>query len=278
MNDASLVLYERRGAIALLTLNRAEKLNAINVAMIAGLGLALDRAEADDQVRVIVIRGAGKAFSAGFDLDMETGGEGAPDRDAVRRALENDFRIIMRFWHSPKITIAAVHRYCLGSAMELAMACDLTIASDDCLFGAPEVRFGSGIVALLLPWLAGPKRAKQMLLCGDDRVPASAARDMGIVNEVVAPDALLETALATAERIASNDWLAVSLTKQAINRSLEAAGMRAALAQALELDVQIESTDTPEKREFDAILQRDGAKAALAWRAARNSTNAGSSR
>ena len=278
MNDTSLVLYERSGAIALMTLNRPEKLNAINVAMISGLGLALDRAEADDQVRVIVIRGAGKAFSAGFDLDMETGGEGAPDRDAVHRALENDFRIIMRFWHSPKITIAAVHRYCLGSAMELAMACDLTIASDDCVFGAPEVRFGSGIVALLLPWLAGPKRAKQMLLCGDDRVPASAAREMGIVNEVVAPDALLETALATAERIASNDWLAVSLTKQAINRSLEAAGMRAALAQALELDVQIESTDTPEKREFDAILQRDGAKAALAWRAARNSTNAGSSR
>jgi len=270
MTETSPVLYERRGAVAHLTLNRPDKLNAINVAMIEALGHALDRAEADDEVRVVLLTGAGKAFSAGFDLDMETAvAEGAPSRDAVRRALENDFRIIMRFWDSPKVTIAAAHRYCLGSAMELAIACDLTIASDDCLFGAPEVRFGSGIVAMLLPWLAGPKRAKQMLLRGDDRVPATAARDMGLVNEVVAAEALLETARAHAERIAANDWLAVKLTKQAINRSLDIAGMREALRHALELDVEIESTDTPEKREFDAIMKRDGAKAALAWRAAR---------
>jgi enoyl-CoA hydratase len=161
MTETSPVLYERRGAVAQLTLNRPDKLNAINVAMIEALAHALDRAEADDEVRVVLLTGAGRAFSAGFDLDMETGSEGAPSREAVRRALENDFRIIMRFWDSPKVTIAAAHRYCLGSAMELAIACDLTIASDDCMFGAPEVRFGSGMVALLLPWLAG---AKQMLL------------------------------------------------------------------------------------------------------------------
>jgi enoyl-CoA hydratase len=269
MTATSTVLYESRGAVAQLTLNRPEKLNAINVAMIEALAQALDRAEADDEVRVVLLAGAGKAFSAGFDLDMETGSEGPPSREAVRRALENDFRIIMRFWDSPKITIAAAHRYCLGSAMELAIACDLTIASDDCLFGAPEVRFGSGIVAMLLPWLAGPKRAKQMLLSGDDRVSAAAAREMGLVNEVVAAEALIDAARARAERIATNDWLAVKLTKQAINRSLDIAGMREALRHALEFDVEIESTDTPEKREFDAIMKRDGARAALAWRAAR---------
>ena len=266
--SAALVQYERRGPIAVLTLNRPDKLNAINAAMIDELGRALDTAEADDAVRVIVVAGAGKAFSAGFDLDMETGA-GAPDPAAIRRALHNDLRIIMRFWDSPKVTLAAVHRYCLGSAMELAVACDLTLAADDCLFGAPEVRFGSGIVALLLPWLVGPKQAKRMLLTGDDRVSASDALGMGLISDVVAADRLMDEALAVAQRIASNDPLAVKLTKQALNRSLDIAGLRAALAQALEIDVLIESTDSPEKREFEAVLKRDGAKAALAWRAAR---------
>jgi enoyl-CoA hydratase len=251
-----------------LTLNRPDKLNAINAAMLAELTQALDAAEADDAVRVIVVAGAGKAFSAGFDLDMETGG-GAPDAAATRRALEHDFGLIMRFWDSPKITLAAVHRYCLGSAMELAVACDLTIASEDCLFGAPEVRFGSGIVALLLPWLAGPKQAKRMLLTGDDRISARDALAMGLVSDVVATDRLLDEAFAVAERIAGNDPLAVKLTKQAINRSLDIAGLRQALAHALEIDVLIESTDSPEKREFEAVLKRDGAKAALTWRARR---------
>jgi len=266
--SAPLVQYECRGAIAVLTLNRPDKLNAINAGMIDELSRALDTAEADEAVRVIVLAGAGKAFSAGFDLDMETG-EGAPDPAAIRRALHNDLRIIMRFWDSPKVTLAAVHRYCLGSAMELAVACDLTVAADDCLFGAPEVRFGSGIVALLLPWLVGPKQAKRLLLTGDDRVSASDALGMGLISSVVAADRLMDEALTVAQRIASNDPLAVRLTKQALNRSLDIAGLRAALAQALEIDVLIESTDSPEKREFEAVLKRDGAKAALAWRAAR---------
>jgi enoyl-CoA hydratase len=264
-----LIGYERRDAIAVLTLNRPDKLNAINAAMIDGLHRALDAAEADDAVRAVVLFGAGRAFSSGFDLDMETGDEGRPDPLAVRRALENDFRIIMRFWDCPKVTIAAVHRYCLGSAMELALACDLTIAADDCVFGAPEVRFGSGIVAMLLPWLAGPKRAKQLLLTGEDRLPATQALAMGLVSEVVAPDRLQDRALELGRRIAANDRFAVSLTKQAINRSLDVAGMRQALLQSLELDVIIETTETAESREFNAILKRNGAKAAVAWRAAR---------
>jgi len=199
---------------------------------------------------------------------METGGEGRPDPLAVRRALENDFRIIMRFWDSPKVTIAAVHRYCLGSAMELALACDLTIAADDCVFGAPEVRFGSGIVAMLLPWLAGSKRAKQLLLTGEDRLPAAQALQMGLVSQVVPAERLMDDALELGRRIAANDRLAVTLTKQAINRSLDVAGMRQALLQALELDAIIETTETAESREFNAILKRDGAKAAIAWRSA----------
>jgi enoyl-CoA hydratase len=221
-------------------------------------------------VRAIVLAGEGRAFSAGFDLDMGEGaGHATPQPQAVRQALLDDFRLIMRFWDCPKPTLAAVHGYCLGSAMELAVACDITVASDDCLFGAPEVRFGSGIVAMILPWLVGPKIAKELLLTGDDRVPAERALRIGLVNRVVPAGQLLDEALAFAERIAANDQLAVKLTKLAINRSLEAGGMREALLQALELDITIETTETPESREFNSILRREGAKAAVAWRNAR---------
>jgi enoyl-CoA hydratase len=265
----ALVCSELRDGIALLTLNRPDKLNAINKQMIAQLGSALDAAEADPSVRAIVLAGAGRAFSAGFDLDMEIADGGKPDPEDVRQALRNDFEIIMRFWDCPKVTLAAAHGYCLGSAMELALACDLTVASEDCFFGAPEVRFGSGIVAMLLPWLAGPKCAKYLLLSGDDRVTAASALDMGLVNRVVPVGQALDQTLELARRVAANDPLAVKLTKQAINSSLDIGGMREALLQALELNFIIETSETVESREFNAILKREGAKAAIAWRSTR---------
>jgi len=265
----ALVLTERHGAVAVLTLNRPDKLNAVNAAMIDALDRALDEAEADETVRAILLAGTGRAFSAGFDLDMGVG-DGRPDPADVRRALEKDFRIILRFWDSPKVTIAATQGYCLGSAMELAMACDLTIAADDCRFGEPEVKFGSGIVALLLPWLIGPKQAKYLLLTGEDRVSAAEAQALGVVNRIVPAAKLMDEALALALRIAANDALAVRMTKQAINRSLDIGGMRQALLNALEIDIRVETTETAESREFNEILRRDGAKAAIAWRAGRN--------
>ena len=263
------VLPERHGAVALLTLNRPDKLNAINEPVIRALDAALDAAEADESVRAIVVAGAGRAFSAGFDLDIGMG-DGKPDPVDVRRALENDFRIILRFWDSPKPTVAAVHGYCLGSSLELALACDITVAAEDCLFGEPEVKFGSGIVALLLPWLAGPKAAKYLLLTGEDRVTAAEMQAMGLVNRVVPAAGLLEEAIGLARRIAANDAQAVRLTKLAINRSLDIGGMRQALLAALETDVTIETTETAESRAFNEILKRDGAKAAIAWRAGRS--------
>jgi len=265
----ALVCSELRDGIALLMLNRPDKLNAINKEMIAQLGSALDAAEADPSVRAIVLAGVGRAFSAGFDLDMEIAAGGKPDPEDVRQALRNDFEIIMRFWDCPKVTLAAAHGYCLGSAMELALACDITLASEDCFFGAPEVRFGSGIVAMLLPWLAGPKCAKYLLLSGDDRVSAADALDMGLINRVVPAGQALERTFELARRVAANDPLAVKLTKQAINRSLDIGGMREALLQALELNVIIETSETAESREFNAILKREGAKAAIAWRSTR---------
>lgn len=271
MGSEPLVLYSVEGPLAWLKLNRPDKLNAVSKAMISELNAALDQAEGDDQVRIILVEGAGRAFSAGFDLDMGVGEEleqASPEqlRNIMRRELRNDFDIIMRFWDSPKVTIAAVHGYCLGSAMEIALACDLTIASDDCRFGAPEVQFGSGIVALLLPWFCGPKRAKELLLTGTDKVTAHQAAEWGLVNRVVEPDQLHQSAAQLALSIAQNDQLAVRLTKQAINRSFDTAGMRQALLDALELDVEIESTETPESKAFNQLMEKEGIRTAIDWR------------
>jgi enoyl-CoA hydratase len=271
VSSGPLVIYTREGPLAWLKLNRPDKLNAVSKAMISELNAALDQAEADDKVRVILVEGAGRAFSAGFDLDMGVGDElanASPERvrEIMRRELRHDFDLIMRFWDSPKVTVAAVHGYCLGSAMEIALACDLTLASDDCRFGAPEVQFGSGIVALLLPWICGPKRTKELLLTGTDKVTAQQAADWGLVNRVVEADQLQESARQLALSIAQNDHLAVRLTKQAINRGLDTAGMRQALLDALELDVEIESTETPESKAFNEIMEVNGIRAAIEWR------------
>jgi enoyl-CoA hydratase len=263
------VLYEVRGPIAVLTLNRPEKLNAVDGPMVEALNRALDRAEGDDRVRALVLRGAGRAFSAGFDLDMGEPEAGADRVCFLRQELQKDFDVILRFWDCPKPTVAAVHTYCLGSGMEMAVACDVTVAEEGCRFGAPEVRFGSGIVALLLPWLIGAKPAKELLLTGDDRVPAERALALGLVNRVVPGGQGFDTALAIARSIAVNDRVAVRLTKQAIHRSFEIMGMRQALLQGLELDVTVEASETPEKREFNRILEEQGARAALAWQEAR---------
>ena len=239
-----LVGYAVEDALAVLSLNRPDKLNAINAAMISELHAALDRAEADDAVRAILLRGEGRAFSAGFDLEVQTP-DGAEPEAFWRDELQKDFDIILRFWDSPKVTIAAVHGYCLGSAMEMALACDLTVASEECRFGVPEVAFGSGIVAMLLPWLTTAKVAKELLLTADKEVSAARLESLGLVNRVVALDALLETARTLGGRVAGNDLTAVRLTKRAINDSYRIMGMPEALARGLEYDIQIESSPAP---------------------------------
>jgi enoyl-CoA hydratase len=260
----ALVALDVAESVAFITLNRPDKLNAINRAMLEELEQALDTAEADDRVRAIVLRGEGRAFSAGFDLDSPAF-DGC-NFDAIREELTRDFNLIMRFWDCRKPTVAAVHGYCLGSSMEISAVCDVTVAADDCRFGAPEVRYGSGIVCLVLPWIVGLKNAKELLLTGAN-IDAARALSIGLVNRVVPADELRPAAEAIAREIAANDAEAVRLTREAINRGFETAGLRRALAQALEYDIRIETTETPESATFRNIMEADGLKAALAWRA-----------
>ena len=255
----------QHGPIALITLNRPEKLNAINHTMLTELDTALDNAEKDDSILALVLNGNGRAFCAGFDLSagMETSRKGVNE---WRPALQYDLDVIMRFWRLSKPTIAAVHGYVLAAGFELALACDITVCDQGTLFGEPELRFGSSIVALLLPWYTNPKRTKKLLLSGQDRLPAEEALEMGIVNEIAEPGKGLDRGMGLAREIALMDPDSVRLTKQAINRTYEIMGMNQALDMGVDTAVQIESIETALRREFNRVHRAEGLKAALKWR------------
>jgi enoyl-CoA hydratase len=272
----STVLYEKHGTVGHIELNRPEKLNAIDARMLARLTSILDVAENDADIRAVVLSGAGRAFSAGFDLNTGSPDDGESRNEFIRRDLQHNFDVILRFHDFRKPIVAAVHGYCLGSSMEIAAICDITLAATGCRFGAPEVRFGSGMVCLILPWIVGQKHARELLLVGSDKISAERAEAIGLINRVVPADELMEAAFAMAAEISMNDPVAVQLTKKALNRSLDIAGLKKALRAALEIDIEIELTETPESREFNRILAAKGPKAALKWRAANTNVKRGS--
>lgn len=262
------ILYEVIDGAARLTLNRPERTNALDQEMLDEINTAMDMAEADDAVRAVIVRGAGASFSSGFDLkaQMEAKPTGVTE---WRPLLRKDFDTVMRFWHCPKPTIAAVRGPCLAGACELALACDMTIATEDAFFGEPELKFGAGIVVMLLPWIVGPKIAKEIILMGEDRVPARRAVEIGMVNRLVASEALDGEALRMARHLGAIEPGLVKDTKRALNLALERQGLLDALESALAIDLAVEGAGSPDKIAFMDIARRDGLKAALAWRDAR---------
>ncbi len=265
MSTKPSVLYERRGPVGLITLNRPDRMNAMDQQMLADLADVLDRAEADPDTRAVVVTGAGKGFSSGFDLKAQAANT-PQGVEQWRPALRRDFDTVMRFWHLDKPTVAAVHGPALAGACELAMACDITVATEGASFGEPELKFGAGIVVMILPWVVGPKLAKEIILTGEDAVPARRAYEMGMVNRVVPEGRHLDEAMAIARRIASFDRPLVSETKRALNRTFELMGMGEALEAALDIDLLIEGQGMETKRLFLEIARNDGLRAALAWR------------
>jgi enoyl-CoA hydratase/carnithine racemase len=264
---SDVVLYERHGPAAWVTLNRPDKLNAISSEVVARLRECWREADADEEVKVVVLTGAGRAFSAGYDIaeevEMEISG---PER--WHDVLREDVDLTMELWSLQKPTIAAVRGWCLAGACELAMACDLVVAADDAQFGEPEIRYGSGPVTLLMPFVLGQKKTNELLFTGD-AIGATEAERLGLVNAVVAPDALEDAVAALIAKIAPTPLPVLRLTKQALVRAQEAMGIRAAVAANLDLSAILNAAETPEQQEFDRIAAEQGLKAALAWRDSR---------
>jgi enoyl-CoA hydratase len=261
------VLYERRGPAAWITLNRPDKLNAINGDMVNELRIRLHQAEDDSEVKVVVLTGAGRAFSSGYDISEEVK-DTIQGADEWRKALEVDVDLAMQLWALSRPTIAAVSGWCLAGACELAMACDLIVAGDDARFGEPEIRYGSGPVALLMPFILGQKKTNELLFTGDS-MDAHEAHRCGLVNRVVPGDGVVAAVDELVAKIAPTPLPILKLTKLALVRAYEAMGLRSAVAINLDLSAILNAAETPEQREFDRIVGAQGLKAALRWRDSR---------
>jgi enoyl-CoA hydratase len=268
VSSEPLLLTEDLGPVRRLTMNRPDALNALSGALMDALMEGLDAAADDDGVRVVVLRGAGRAFCAGYDLNEDAEG-GEMDARDWHRVLKEDNDRMLRILDHPKPVIASVHSYCLAGGTDLALACDLAVAADDAFFGYVDVRFGSGVVSMFLPWVIGARAAKELLFTGRDRVTAAEAHRLGLVNRVVPREELDAAALELAEEIAKNEPFVVQATKRAVNRAWDVAGFRAAMEANVELDVMIETANLPARDEFRRITQERGLKAAIAWRDAR---------
>ena len=268
--DFQYLIYEKKGPICYLTLNRPEKLNAMNAGLLSELRQALESIETDSDVRVVILTGAGRAFSSGFDIKRDPGEpdlhEVAPD---VRREhLKGHIDTFLMIWNLSKPVIAAVNGFALAGACELVQVCDIKIASERAVLGEPEIRAGLGPPFLITPYSVGPMKAKELLLTGDT-IDANEAARLGMVNRVVAHDQLMAECERTARKICLLPQVGVKMTKIACNRVLEGMGFLSTVQHNLELMVHFEASTSPEQEAFNAIRREQGLRAALDWRDAR---------
>jgi enoyl-CoA hydratase/carnithine racemase len=217
------VLYETDGAVAVVTLNRPQVLNAVTMPMEERLGEVLRRADEDESVRCIVVTGAGRGFCAGDDIKVQWSDQlmaDALERLASPRGGLTPMVEVLLSSSTP--SVAAVNGPAVGFGMDLALMCDIRVASTEARFAQAYIRMGlvPDVPGFwLLPQLVGRSVAAQLLLTGET-VDAAAAAAMGLVSAVVRPDELLPTALATARRIAANPPLAVAATKEGLRRGI----------------------------------------------------------
>ena len=218
--QVSKILYETKGSVAKITINRPEAMNAFDLETARVMAERLQEFDADAALRVVIITGAGdKAFCAGADLKKMHGGS----HDGGINELwdfERQNRLGQRL-QTVKPVIAAVNGYCLAGGLELALGSDIRIASTNASFGSPEVRWSilHGFGAMRLPQTVGMSVAMEMLLTGE-RIDARRAYEVGLVSRLVEPAALMRTAEEMAQKIASNGPLAIRVTKELAWRGL----------------------------------------------------------
>lgn len=278
--DFETVLYEKDGGVCRITLNRPEKLNALSFRLQKELSDALWEADNDTQVHVVVIRGAGRAFSAGYDLTpMSTPGgrraqigreetytnvyRGAATLEDDIWQLERQQRLRMALWDMHKPVIAQVHGYCLAGGTDLALLCDIVVAAEDAVIGFPPVRAMGSPVAHMWTYLVGPQWAKYFLLTGDSVTGAQAA-EIGLVWKAVPADQLEAEVAALAAKMAQIDIELLVPNKRICQMALELMGARTIQRMAAEMDGRAHTA--PAVREFARIARDQGLKAALEWR------------
>ena len=240
MENTECITYEKNAAIATITLRRPEVLNAINRQMWQEIEAALDDSQKDASVKVVIFTGAERAFSTGADL-KETKYRSPQDYRDYLEQLQETARRLIRF---EKPTIAAINGYALGSGFALALACDIRIAAYQAQMGSPEVKAATsaaGGVLQLLQDLIGPAKAREMLLTGESITGREAER-IGLVNQAVSPDELMDAASSMAARIAANSSLAVKLIKRGLLMAQSESSLQALMNYEVEARLACEFT------------------------------------
>lgn len=273
-HDILAIKSERHGIIQL---NRPEKMNALSHNLRAELFDAMKDFEMDAEVKVIIIRGSGRAFSAGYDLSGISKSD--DDRDYVERrsGLPNVGPIhpgqgqwpqhllsgYWQIWECTKPVISQVHGYCLAGGTELATMCDLMFVAEDAIIGYPPVRAMTPVDIIYHPWQMHQKKVRELLYTGDS-VTGREAVEIGWANRAVPVEKLCEVTEAFAERIANVDSPMLQMTKRQVNRVYEIMGMRTAMQ--VGGDIQELGRARPGGAEFGRIAREKGLKAALDWR------------
>ena len=254
------VLYEKREHVAIITNNNPERLNALSVGLRKDIDDAMMEAAHDTDVRAIIWTGAGRAFSAGANM----GGRGDEGRGTNDPSLQGLVGNVLRAeeyrewglrWQVavPQPIIGAINGYALGRGFEYSMHCDMLVASEKAVFGAPEIRHGS-IAATRLPFFVSPQWAKRIILTGD-HVSAETALRIGLVIDVVPHEQLIDAAFTLAKRFTYIPPYAVRFNKRMIDGTVEAMGMNTALAYSSMVDAIGHATE----REHPLIRVTDGA-------------------
>ena len=224
------VLYEAADAVATLTLNRPERLNAITPQLVEDFDAALARALADDEVRVVRLRGAGSAFCAGYDIgwgseSMQAAEAGAPwdpiaDYQMMRRFVD----AYMALWRSPKPVVAQVHGYCVAGGTDFALCSDLIVCAEDSRIGYPPARVWGSPTTAMWMYRLGLERSKRLLLTGD-AIDGARAVQWGLASEAVPAAQLEEAGLALARRVALLPHNQAAMMKLLVNQAFEQMGL-----------------------------------------------------
>jgi enoyl-CoA hydratase len=265
---SSLVLYEVRNRKAYLTLNRPDRLNAITAEVARELRARVDEANADPDVHVIVLQGAGRAFSAGYDMKeyaeagVDTQGEvWDPIRDfALMKHNTDDF---FSLWRSLKPTVAKVHGYAVAGGSDIALSCDLVVMADDARIGYMPARVWGCPTTAMWVYRLGAERAKRMLLTGDT-IDGRTAAAWGLVVESVPPEELDEKVETLTDRIASVPINQLAMQKLMINQAYDNMGLQGTQLLATLFDGI--TRHSPEGRWFQQFAAEHGFHEAVKWR------------
>lgn len=261
-----LALYEIDGNVAVITMNRPDKRNALSTALKEKLVELFHRAEEDDNVAVVVLRGNGKSFCAGADISPDPT-KAARKGDALKTHAHHQktLRFHLTPWQLDKPVIASIQGHAMGAGCEFAMMCDISIAADTAVLGEPEIRFASIGSAVIMPWIIGHKRARQLLYLGDT-ISAERAEQIGMINLVV-PEADLEAeTMKFAHRLALVGRETLGAIKMAVNRGIEAQGFNEALDAGCATVALIHTSKIESDEQFYEKVAAEGPAAAFKWR------------